>query len=409
MKRLNFSRLAAGGGFLILMAGVMVPGSGFSQGLPGDPMIIPPGPAVRIVSPVNNAAFYSNVDIPVFTFTHILSRSLGPGEGYEAIEFTNVEIYATSASGVTDLGPAQPLYESPVLPSPIFDYTRILPVVDRLHAIWCRIWTNAPAGSYALTAVATGRYVLGALTTNVTSAPVDISVLPYGIGASATDVVSIGASDPIAVAGTNMSWPWPVLTNWWTNVPATFVTNWGPKPALFTVRRFGDVSSALTVNYTTSGTASNGMDYVALPGFVNIPAGAGYGLIPVVPVDNGSNKLVKTVILTLAPATNAPAYQIGLPSRAEALIVYVWPRPLPLPLVPVLSAGSLLPDGSFHASFPGPDGAWFAIQSSADLQNWSALATNQVVQGSADFVDPTPAGGAAGFYRVAPLTNSLSP
>ena len=391
---------------MTFVAGGMVPRAGFSQIRPGEPILVPPGPAVRIVSPANEAVFYTNMDIPIFAFTHSLARSLGPGLAFEEIEVTNVEIYATGASGPIDLGRATPLSETPVLPLPLFDYTRILPIADRLHAIWCLVWTNPPAGSYALTAVATARGVLGTITTNISSAPVDISVWPYAIGANATDVVSIVASDPIAVAGTNVFWPCPVLPYWWTNLPTAFVTNWGPKAALFTVRRFGDVSSALTVNYTTGGTASNGLDYVALPGFLNIPAGAGYGLIPLVPVDNGSNDLVQTVILTLTPATNTPSYQIGFPPRAEALIVYLWPRPRPIPLEPLLSAGGFLPDGSFHASFPGPDGAWFAVQSSTDLQNWSSVATNQVFQGSADFIDPTPAAGPSGFYRVMPVANA---
>jgi hypothetical protein len=77
-----------------------------------------------------------------------------------------------------------------------------------------------------------------------------------------------------------------------------------------------------------------------------------------------------------------------------------------LPLATVPPVGSFLADGSFHVNAAGPDGAWFAIQSSADLANWTSVGTNQVVQGSADFVDPNPSGGPQGFYRVVGLTNS---
>jgi hypothetical protein len=144
-----------------------------------------------------------------------------------------------------------------------------------------------------------------------------------------------------------------------------------------------------------------------LPGFIKIPAGAGYGLIPVMPVDNGSNNLVKTVILTLTAATNTPTYTIGFPKQAGALIYYRWPRPTPFPL-PFLPVASSLADGSIHLTGTGPDGTWFALQSSPDLVNWSTIGTNQVVQGSVDFIDPGAAGSSAGFYLVTPLTNSVA-
>lgn len=142
------------------------------------------------------------------------------------------------------------------------------------------------------------------------------------------------------------------------------------------------------------------MDYVTLPGFVNIPSGRAYGLIPIVPVDNGSNNVARSVILTLAPSTNTPPdYVVGIPPCAEAIILYHWPRPLPL----------LLSGGGFHFNANGPDGAWFAVQSSPDLLNWSSLSTNQVFQGSVDFIDPNMSGSPAGFYRIVPQNSSPPP
>ena len=104
--------------------------------------------------------------------------------------------------------------------------------------------------------------------------------------------MSIVATDPIAIAGTN-AYVWRGVTNatpsWtnWSSATFQWFTNWGPKNALFTVRRFGDVSSNLNVNYSIGGTASNGVDYAALLGFVTVPAGSAYALIPIVPIDNG--------------------------------------------------------------------------------------------------------------------------
>ena len=72
------------------------------------------------------------------------------------------------------------------------------------------------------------------------------------------------------------------------------------------MRRFGDTNGDLTVPYDIGGTASNGVDYVALPGSVTIPAGELRALITIVPIDDGPPDVNKTVILTLTPSTNTP-------------------------------------------------------------------------------------------------------
>jgi hypothetical protein len=89
-------------------------------------------------------------------------------------------------------------------------------------------------------------------------------------------------------------------------------------PGEFTVSRTGDTSSALTVNYTLAGTASNGVDYVALPGSVTIPAGQSSAPITVTPIDNGIPFMpIRTVILTLTPNS---AYGLLLSSSATVSI-----------------------------------------------------------------------------------------
>jgi hypothetical protein len=161
------------------------------------------------------------------------------------------------------------------------------------------------------------------------------------------------------------------------------------------VRRLGTAISNLTVNFNIGGTASNGVDYAAITNSLTIPAGAAYGLIPIVPID--ANNLPKTILLTLLADTNVPpAYRLGLPVRAEAIIEPAWPRPLPF----------LLPDGAFHVNAAGPDGAWFILQTSPDFIHWTNACTNQIFNGSVDYADPNGTGGAGGFYRVVPLTNT---
>jgi hypothetical protein len=275
--------------------------------------------------------------------------------------------------------------------------------ITRLGAVYCLVWTNPPPGSYALTAVAEGLPGVEPLISR-TSPPVNIIILPRIPVTNGPSVVSIVATDPIAIVGTN-HWVWPCVTNAvpdWTDWPppvAVPCTNWGPKDALFTVRRFGDETNAITVTYNIGGTASNGVDYVKLPGFVNFSADRAYSLIPIVPIDNGPPYIPKTVILTLTPDTNTPPeYIIGFPRRAAAVILPEWPRPLPL----------LLPDGSFHLNAAGPDGAWFSVESSPDLLNWTSVCTTQVIQGSIDFVDMDAPSNTRQFYQTVPQDNPPS-
>jgi hypothetical protein len=166
------------------------------------------------------------------------------------------------------------------------------------------------------------------------------------------------------------------------------------------VRRFGDTNGDLTLPYDIGGTASNGVDYVTLPGVVTIPAGERRALITIVPVDDGPPDVNKTVIIGLTPSTNSPPdYLPGFPRRAAAIIIDSdGPQPV----------ASLLPDGCFHLVTPGPDAAWFCIQCSTDLANWTTACTNQVINGSINFVDPDAAGNPSRFYRAVPLTNPPS-
>lgn len=361
---------------------------------PADTNIRP----VRITSPANHSTFYTPVDVSIFAYVHVVDQDVGAGVG---ASFTNVEFFA----GTNDLGSGLDLGSTHAALKPVYANFVIAKPVVRLGSVYCFVWTNATAGNYSLTAVASGHEFLTSLSR--TSAPVNITILTATTNTNPTDIVSIVATDPIAIADTNAYWFWPGVTNAvpaWTNWPPThwgYTTNWGPKNALFTVSRFGDASADLTVNYNISGTASNGVDYAMLTNFVTIPAGEAYAMIPVVPVDNGATNFAKTVVLALTSDTNTPPnYIVGNPPRAVALILDNWPRLFPF----------MLPDGRFHFNVGGtnggPDGAWFSAQISSDLQNWSSVSTNQIFQGSIDFVDPDGPNNPIRFYRALPLTNT---
>jgi len=347
--------------------------------LQSSPTNIPP--VVRIIGPANGAIFFAPVDIPI-------SAVGSDPDGVVA----SVEFFA----GAKDLGPGTlDGCVTPAIgcvgcptPTPICSYTLI--------------WSNAPVGIWALTAVATDNG--GA---SSTSAPVKIAVLPSSPPlTNRPPIVSIVASDPVAIEGTNC-WVWPGETNlpptWaaWPTAVCRYFTNCGPKTATLTVRRFGDTNMDVTVPYDIGGTASNGVDYVTLPGWVTIPAGQRRALITIVPIDDGPPDVNKTVILTLLPDMQMnplPGYVLGFPRRAAAIIIDQGPCP----------TTGMLPGGCFHLAKPGPDAAWFSVEYSTDLVNWTPVCTNQVVNGSIDFVDPDAAGNQSRFYRAVPLNSPPS-
>jgi hypothetical protein len=352
-----------------------VPPVNYSIGVPSNATVyISTGsnlpPVVRITSPPNGSVFRAPINLPVFAFA-------ADPDGFVAA----VEFFADSVS----LGLGHPV--RPTVSGTLFGPTNL----------WTLVWSNAPPGTnISLTAKATDNGGASTL-----SAPVSISILPPGPPpTNRPPIVSIVASDPIAIEGTNC-WPWlglagvsPTWGNWiCSNTFCRVFTNCGPKNAMFTVRRFGDTNGDITVTYAIGGTATNGVDYVALPGSVTIPSGQREALMPVVPIDDGTPDLSTTVILKLLPSAAVPPdYVLGFPRAAEAIILDKGPRP----------PTGMMPDGTFHLSNTGPDGAWFHVEYSTDMLNWTAICTNQVVGGGIDFVDPQAQADQARFYRAVP-------
>jgi Bacterial Ig domain len=344
--------------------------------LPGPPPTNLP-PVVRITSPPNGAVFRAPVNIPIYTYAADPDGSV-----------TTVEFFAGSTSlgfgwRVTAVPP--PLPPGPVQPP-------ILIVVPTNY--WELVWTNPPLETnVALTAKATDNG--GASTV---SAPVLISILPSPPPlTNRPPIVRIVATDPVAIEGTNC-WPWlglasatPAWSNWFAaSATCRLFTNCGPKDATFTVFRFGAANDDLGVAYAIGGTATNGIDYVALPGLVTIPAGERRAAITIIPLDDGPPDITSTVILKLVPGTN---YLLGYPQAAATII---------LDSQSPQAVTGLMPGAAFNLSAAGPDGAWFHVEYSTDLIHWTPVCTNQVVNGRIDFVDPDAATNPARFYRTVP-------
>jgi hypothetical protein len=333
-------------------------------------------PVVRITSPPNGSVFHAPVNIPVYAYA-------ADPDGF----VTTIEFFAGSTSlgfgkHVTAVPP--PLPPGPVQP----------PILIVATNFWELTWTNPPPGNnIALTAKATDN---GGLST--TSNPVLVSILPsLPPPTNCPPIISIVATDPVAIEGTNC-WTWPGLvspaatwSNWFAAGTAfRLFTNCGPKDATFTVFRFGATNDNLDVAYAIGGTATNGVDYVALPGTVTIPAGERRAEITIVPLDDGPPDITSTVILKLNPGTN---YLLGLPRAAAAIILDSQsPR----------VATGMMPGAAFNLNAAGPDGAWFLVEYSTDLINWTPICTNQVVNGSMDFVDPDAQTNPVRFYRTVP-------
>jgi hypothetical protein len=213
-------------------------------------------------------------------------------------------------------------------------------------------------------------------------------------------ILTLVAIDPVAIESTNC-WPWigvtnqpPTWSNWVGATPYRYFTNCGPKNATFSVNRYGATNDPVTATYRIGGTASNGADYVTLSGTVTIPAGQRHALITVVPIDDGPPDVTSTVVLALDPSTNVPPdYFLGFPRKAAAIILD-FPSPRPVT--------GILADRCFHLKAAGPDGAWFRVEYTTDLLHWTSICTNQVIQGSIDFIDPDASADSVRFYRAIP-------
>jgi len=79
------------------------------------------------------------------------------------------------------------------------------------------------------------------------------------------------------------------------------------------------VSTATTVNYTVSGTATNGTDYQNIPSYVVIPANATVGTVEIVTLEDTVSEDNETITITLNSTDNGNI-TIGSPSSATISI-----------------------------------------------------------------------------------------
>jgi subtilase family serine protease len=104
------------------------------------------------------------------------------------------------------------------------------------------------------------------------------------------------------------------------SVTATIATatEHGSGPGQFRLTRSGDTSSALSVYFSVSGTATSGSDFVPLPPSVTFAPGAAAADVAVTPIDDAVVESNETVALTV---TGSVGYKVGTPSAASVTIV----------------------------------------------------------------------------------------
>src|SRR2546428_10958273 len=91
-----------------------------------------------------------------------------------------------------------------------------------------------------------------------------------------------------------------------------------PRSTLFPYTTlFRSTGSALTVNYSLNGSASNGSDYQQLGNSVTIAAGSKSAIITLTPLDDSSVEGAETGVLTLSAHF---AHTLGLPHNAPPTI-----------------------------------------------------------------------------------------
>ena len=141
----------------------------------------------------------------------------------------------------------------------------------------------------------------------------------------------------------------------------------GPKSATLKLERNGATASALTVNLTFTGTATNVTDYSA-PASVVIPAGSASTTFTLTPVDDTLQEGTETAIITIA--ANA-AYARDTLSSSQTVIIY----DNDLPTVTVVATDATA------SETPGDPGVFTITRTGSDFRQ--ALTVDYVLAGRA--------------------------
>ncbi len=166
-------------------------------------------------------------------------------------------------------------------------------------------YQNTPATATFLAGQATADVVVTPLADVVAEGPETVIltltiVAPYVLGSPISATVTIADMPVVTVLAVDPS-----------------ASEAGPDPGTFRFTRAGNTAPALTVTYTVSGTAANGVDYQNIPVTVTFPAGQATADVVITPIDDAVAEVPETVILTL---TDGPLYDLGVQTTATVTI-----------------------------------------------------------------------------------------
>jgi Fungalysin metallopeptidase (M36)/CARDB/Fungalysin/Thermolysin Propeptide Motif len=140
-----------------------------------------------------------------------------------------------------------------------------------------------------------------------------------GMGVNATDTSDNGFNvvgpDYGVPAGCTAP-PLPPMAS--VTVNSATATEAGPTNGVFTISRTSADSTALVVNFTLTGSAIHGTDYVTIPTTATIPSGSASVQVVITPIDDSSVEANETVVLTVR---SGPGYLVGSPSTGTVTIV----------------------------------------------------------------------------------------
>jgi hypothetical protein len=125
----------------------------------------------------------------------------------------------------------------------------------------------------------------------------------------------------------------------------------------------------LTVHFTVSGTASNGVDYKRITNSITFPAGVFSAGFTIEPIADTLPEPPETVVVTLA--TNA-AYTLG--SRKSATVTILDDDGGP-PRLLIRRESS----GVVEVAVQGDVGRTYRLQASTDLVNWTQVGNDEVM------------------------------
>lgn len=173
---------------------------------------------------------------------------------------------------------------------------------------------------------------------------------------------SVGA--PASATGTILNDDVPSAT---ISVSPAAVAEDGAPNLIYTVTLNQASTSALSVNYTITGTATNGTDYASIASPLLIPAGNTTGTITVNPTVDATIEADETVTLTLAGGTG---YTVGVPNAATGTILNDDQPNLTINDVTISEGNAGTTNFTFTVSLSapaGPGGVTFDIATADDV------------------------------------------